>query len=70
MTITGGDLTHTDTVTFDGIPANFAVISDTTISTTAPPHPASPAIPFTVNTPGGQSTWTYSYKPPALIKSA
>jgi YVTN family beta-propeller protein len=64
VTITGSDLTHTDTVTFDGIPASFAVISDTTITTTAPPHPASAAIPLTVITPGGQNTWTYNYEQP------
>lgn len=45
VTITGSDLTHTDTVTFDGIPASFAVISDTTIVTTTPPHPAGQAVP-------------------------
>lgn len=62
VTITGNGLTHTDTVTFDGIPASFSVISDTTISTIAPPHPANPGITIDVTTPCGQSSWTYSYE--------
>jgi YVTN family beta-propeller protein len=67
VTITGNDLAPTDTVTFDGIPTSFVVISDTMISTVAPPHPASAAVPLTVTTPGGQSTWIYSYEQPPAV---
>lgn len=40
VTITGANLATTQEVTFDNTPAAFAVISDQTITATAPPHPA------------------------------
>ncbi|MGO4649985.1 IPT/TIG domain-containing protein [Nocardia sp. 2YAB30] len=67
VTITGSGLAHTDSVTFDGTPASFSVISDTTISTIAPPHPANSGIAIDITTLGGHGSWTYSYEqPPAL----
>ncbi|MFJ3234019.1 IPT/TIG domain-containing protein [Streptomyces sp. NPDC086787] len=52
--LTGTNLTYTDTVTFGGVPAMFAAISDTQVVATVPGGP-----PGTVNvmahTPGGNS---------------
>ncbi|MFJ9847014.1 IPT/TIG domain-containing protein [Kitasatospora sp. NPDC101155] len=60
VTFTGADLATTQEVTFDTTPAAFAVISDQTITATAPPHPAG-GITITVTTLGGSTQSTYTY---------
>ncbi|WP_336053306.1 IPT/TIG domain-containing protein [Streptomyces sp. CA2R101] len=60
VTITGAHLATAQAVTFDNTPAAFAVISDQTITASAPPHPAG-GIAITVSTLGGSSQSTYTY---------
>ncbi|MFE5584576.1 IPT/TIG domain-containing protein [Kitasatospora sp. NPDC056531] len=60
VTFTGANLGTTQEVTFDNTPAAFAVISDQTITATAPPHPAG-GITITVATLGGSTQSTYTY---------
>ncbi|MER6145186.1 IPT/TIG domain-containing protein, partial [Streptomyces sparsogenes] len=67
VTITGTSLATTHQVTFDDTPAAFTVLSDTTITATAPPHTAGENIPITVNTLGGNYTSNiYTYQDPPL----
>ncbi|MFF3786916.1 IPT/TIG domain-containing protein [Streptomyces sp. NPDC001933] len=60
VTITGANLATAQGVTFDNTPAAFVVISDHTITASAPPHPAG-GIAITVSTLGGSSQSTYTY---------
>lgn len=55
VTIPGTDLTTAQSVTFDGVPAPFSVINDTTISAVTPPGAAGP-VDVTVTTNGGADT--------------
>ncbi|GGO93935.1 hypothetical protein GCM10012280_47570 [Wenjunlia tyrosinilytica] len=55
VTIPGTGLTTTQSVTFDGTPAPFSVISDTSISAVTPPGAAG-AVDVTVTTDGGSAT--------------
>ncbi|MEU6085544.1 IPT/TIG domain-containing protein [Streptomyces sp. NPDC047085] len=64
VTLTGSNFTGTTSVRFGTNQAQFATISDTKISCTAPPGSDSPAV--TVTTPGGTSngvTFTYLTSP-------
>lgn len=61
MTITGTGLTHTEQVTFHGISAPFAVISDTTVTATSPPSATEGAFDVTVTGPGGTSSGSFTY---------
>ncbi|MEU9497111.1 IPT/TIG domain-containing protein [Streptomyces sp. NPDC048196] len=66
VTITGTQLTTTQSVSFGGAPAPFDVINDTTISAVTPPGPAG-AVDVTVVTTGGAATaagaFTYTAGP-------
>ncbi|WP_344135100.1 IPT/TIG domain-containing protein [Saccharopolyspora halophila] len=60
VTITGSNLTFTSTVTFDGTPAAFTVLSDALIAATVPP--GTRAAQVSVTSPGGTSAQlTYTY---------
>lgn len=64
VTITGSNLTFVNTVTFDGTPAAFTVLSDTNIAATAPPGTGTDQV--SVTSPGGTSpglTYTYVAAP-------
>ncbi|MEU7434810.1 IPT/TIG domain-containing protein [Streptomyces sioyaensis] len=61
VTITGTGLTHTEQVTFHGIPASFAVISDTTVTATSPPSATEGTFDVTVTGPGGTSSGSFTY---------
>lgn len=60
VTIPGTSLTTTQSVTFGGVPAPYAVISDTTISAVTPPGTAGP-VDVVVTTSGGSATGTGAY---------
>ncbi|MGW7689626.1 IPT/TIG domain-containing protein [Streptomyces asiaticus] len=63
VTISGANLTYTDSVTFGGVPASFAALSDTLLVATTPPHAVGP-VGVVVHTPAGNSnTATYTYDP-------
>ncbi|RXS64541.1 cell surface protein [Streptomyces sp. TM32] len=55
VTVTGTNLSTTQSVTFDGAAAAFAVISDTILSVTTPPGTAGP-VDVVVTTTGGSAT--------------
>lgn len=55
VTIPGTALTNTQSVTFDGVPAPFSVINDTTLSAVTPPGAAG-AVDLVVTTSGGTAT--------------
>jgi hypothetical protein len=66
VVVTGTELLHATEVTIGGVSVPFSVTSNTTLTTTAPPH--SPAIvDLRVTTPGGTSvisaTDHYTYTP-------
>ncbi|MET7937865.1 IPT/TIG domain-containing protein [Streptomyces sp. NPDC005322] len=61
VTITGAGLAHTDHVTFNGIQASFAVISDTTLTTTSPPSGTEGTVDVTVTGPGGTPAGSFTY---------
>ncbi len=67
VTLTGTGLTATTQVLYGTTPAPFSIVSDTLLTTTAPPGPAG-AVTVTVTTPGGTSTGTpYTrLSPPAI----
>ncbi len=54
VTISGSNLTFTDSVTFGGIPAAFVVVSDSVVVATAPAHAAG-TVSVQVHTPAGNS---------------
>ncbi|HEY9440109.1 MAG TPA: IPT/TIG domain-containing protein [Streptomyces sp.] len=55
VTITGTDLGTTESVTFDGTPAPFAVVNSTTVSAVTPPGTAG-AVDVVVTNPAGSDT--------------
>ncbi|WP_326597073.1 IPT/TIG domain-containing protein [Streptomyces sp. NBC_01803] len=55
VTITGTNLASTESVTFDGTPAPFAVVSDTAIAAVTPPGAAG-AVDVVVTNDGGSAT--------------
>ncbi|MER5430676.1 IPT/TIG domain-containing protein [Streptomyces sp. NPDC002588] len=55
VTITGTNLDTTDSVTFDGTPAPFSVVSSTTLSVVTPPGTAG-AVDVVVTNPAGSDT--------------
>jgi hypothetical protein len=63
VTITGTGLSHTEQVTFHGIPAPFAVISDTTVTASSPPSATEGTFDVTVTGPGGTSSGSFTYVP-------
>ncbi|MFD8725381.1 IPT/TIG domain-containing protein, partial [Streptomyces sp. NPDC059629] len=54
ITISGSNLTFTDSVTFDGFPASFVVVSDVFVVATAPAHAAG-TVTVKLHTPAGNS---------------
>ena len=60
VTIPGTSFTTAQSVTFDGVPAPFTVINDTTISAVTPPGTAG-AVDVTVTTTAGSATGTGAY---------
>ncbi|MFI6588052.1 IPT/TIG domain-containing protein [Embleya sp. NPDC050493] len=67
ITLTGTALTTTTAVTFGGTPAAFTVVSDTTVTATAPAGPAGP-VSVNVTTSGGTSnSLTYTRVPSPTI---
>ncbi|GFE11939.1 hypothetical protein Scani_82070 [Streptomyces caniferus] len=60
MTITGTGLAATDQVTFNGTPAPFAVLSDTTVTATSPPSGTEGTFGVTVTGPGN-ATGSFTY---------
>ncbi|MES4902205.1 MULTISPECIES: IPT/TIG domain-containing protein [unclassified Streptomyces] len=62
VTVQGTNLATVQSVTFDGVPAAFSVISDNAIAATAPPHPVAAPVNIAVTTVGGTtSSGIYSY---------
>ncbi|MFF0160490.1 IPT/TIG domain-containing protein [Streptomyces sp. NPDC005263] len=61
VNLTGTGLTATDQVTFNGTPATFAVVSDTTLTTMSPPTGSEGPVPVTVTGPGGTATASFTY---------
>lgn len=61
VTIIGTGLADTDQVTFNGTPAAFAVISDTTLTATTPPSGTDGTVDVTVTGPGGTPSGTFTY---------
>ncbi|MDH6628972.1 hypothetical protein M2271_006807 [Streptomyces sp. LBL] len=55
VTITGTNLSSTESVTFDGVAAPFSVINATTLSAVTPPHAAG-AFDVVVTNPSGSAT--------------
>ncbi|WP_148588551.1 IPT/TIG domain-containing protein [Streptomyces sp. WAC01526] len=64
VTITGTGLNYTEQVTFNGTPAPFAVISDTTVTAVSPPSATEGTFDVTVTTPGGSSSGSFTYVSP------
>lgn len=60
VTITGTDLSTTESVTFDGVTAPFGVINSTTVSAVTPPGSAG-AVDVVVSTTGGSATAAAGY---------
>jgi hypothetical protein len=60
VSITGTGLAYTAGITFDGVPANFLVISSTEAAALAPPGSAG-AVDVSVTTAGGSSTAVGGY---------
>ncbi|MFG2827043.1 IPT/TIG domain-containing protein [Streptomyces sp. NPDC048434] len=63
VTITGTNLSTTQSVTFGATPAPFSVINDTTLSVVTPPTPDGAPGPaeVTVTTSGGSATAAFTY---------
>ena len=63
IVLTGSNLTYTDSVTFGGVPASFAAISDTQIVATTPGGPAG-VVSVVAHTPAGNSNaLPFTYDP-------
>ncbi|MEV2211422.1 IPT/TIG domain-containing protein [Streptomyces sp. NPDC050997] len=60
VTITGTNLSSTESVTFDGTPAPFSVINATTLSAVTPPGTAG-AVDVVVSNPSGSATAVGGY---------
>ncbi|MEU8587329.1 IPT/TIG domain-containing protein [Streptomyces sp. NPDC048664] len=61
--LTGTDLTYTDTVTFAGVPAVFAAISDTQVVVTTPGGPPGTVAVMAHSPAGNSNTLPYLYEP-------
>lgn len=61
VSITGTGLAATDQVTFNGVPATFTAVSDTTLIATSPPSGQEGTVDITVTTPGGTATGSFTY---------
>lgn len=61
VSITGTRLAATDQVTFNGVPATFTAVSDTTLIATSPPSGQEGTVDITVTTPGGTATGSFTY---------
>ncbi|WP_438318790.1 IPT/TIG domain-containing protein (plasmid) [Streptomyces sp. HUAS TT3] len=61
VTITGTGLAAADEVTFNGAPAAFTTVSDTTLIATSPPSGQEGTLDITVTTPGGTTTGSFTY---------
>ncbi|MFJ8948300.1 IPT/TIG domain-containing protein [Streptomyces sp. NPDC102395] len=61
VTITGTALAAADQVTFNGAPAAFTTVSDTTLIATSPPSGQEGTFDITVTTPGGTATGSFTY---------
>jgi YVTN family beta-propeller protein len=60
VSLSGTALTGTTSVTVDGTPVTYTVVSDNEITATLPPHTTGP-VTVLVTTPGGSATITYTY---------
>ncbi len=60
VTLTGTDLATTDSVTFGGTPAPFAIISSTTVAAVTPPGTAG-AVDVVLSNPAGDATVTAGF---------
>ena len=65
VTVVGTNLGFTESVTIDGVSANFGIISDTEVAASVPPGTGAD-VDIVVTTPGGTATGTglYSYIAP------
>ncbi len=61
VTVTGTGLSTTDQVTFNGVPAPFEIVSDTTVTATSPPSGAPGTVTVTVTGPGGTPSGSFTY---------
>ncbi|WP_234341120.1 IPT/TIG domain-containing protein [Streptomyces sp. NRRL S-1813] len=61
VTVTGTGLSTTDQVTFNGVPAPFEIVSDTTVTTTSPPSGTPGTFAVTVTGPGGTPSGSFTY---------
>ena len=61
VTLTGTGLAAADQVTFNGTPAAFAIVSDTTVTATSPPSGAEGSVTVAVITPGGTAGGSFTY---------
>nr|WP_269330170.1 IPT/TIG domain-containing protein [Kineosporia babensis] len=68
VTINGSGFTGTTTVTLDGGPIPFTVVSDTEITFITPAGPVGPK-PVTVRTPGGSAASTFDFRNLPVINS-
>ena len=63
VTVSGSNLTYTDSVTFGGTPASFVVFSDNIVVATTPAHAAG-TVNVQIHTPAGNSnTSPFTYDP-------
>ncbi|WP_405692562.1 IPT/TIG domain-containing protein [Streptomyces sp. NBC_00057] len=63
VTLTGTDLATTQQVTFENVPADFSVISDTQITAVAPQQSPGQNITISVTTAGGSTSWnSFTYQ--------
>ncbi|MFJ2864126.1 IPT/TIG domain-containing protein [Kitasatospora sp. NPDC087314] len=68
VTLTGTDLATTQQVTFENVPADFSVISDTQITAVAPQQSPGQNIIISVTTAGGSNSWnSFTYQDNASI---
>jgi hypothetical protein len=62
VTITGTGLAYTEQVTFNGTPAPFGVVSDTTVTATSPPSGAAGTVDVVLTGPAGDMpTGSFTY---------
>ncbi|MFD3422577.1 IPT/TIG domain-containing protein [Streptomyces decoyicus] len=61
VTVTGTGLSTTDQVTFNGVPAPFGIVSDTTVTATSPPSGTPGTVAVTVSGPGGTPSGSFTY---------
>lgn len=61
VTITGTGLSYTEQVTFNGTPAPFEIVSDTTVTAMSPPSGAAGTVTVTVTGPVDSPTGSFTY---------